>query len=77
MRVPTPDGEVTLKVPEHAQSGQLSRLRGKGVARKGKEPGDLYVRFMVHIPTIEDPEVATAIDTLEKHVTDPRTELKF
>lgn len=77
VRVPTPDGEVNLKVPEHAQSGQLSRLRGKGVARKGKEPGDLYVRFLVHIPTIEDPEIAAAIEVLEKHVTDPRKDLKF
>jgi curved DNA-binding protein len=77
VRVPTPDGEVTLKVPERAQTGQLSRLRGKGVARKGKEPGDLYVKFGVHIPTIENPEVAAAIDELEKHVGDPRSNLKF
>jgi curved DNA-binding protein len=77
VRVPTPDGEVNLKVPEHAQSGQLTRLRGKGVARKGKEPGDLYVRFQVHIPTEDNPEVAAAIDTLDKHVTDPRKDLKF
>ncbi|MFO0592412.1 MAG: DnaJ C-terminal domain-containing protein [Polyangiaceae bacterium] len=77
VRVPTPDGEVNLKVPERTQSGQLSRLRGKGVVRKGKEPGDLYVKFLVHIPKSEDPEVAAAIDVLEKHVTDPRKDLKF
>lgn len=77
VRVPTPDGEVTLKVPEHAQTGQLSRLRGKGVTRKGKDPGDLYVRFMVHIPIVADPEVAAAIEVLDKHVPDPRVDLKF
>lgn len=77
VRVPTPEGEVTLKVPERARSGQLTRLRGKGVTRKGKEPGDLYVKFLVQNPTVDDPEVAEAIDTLEKHVTDPRTNLKF
>lgn len=77
VRVPTPDGEVTLKVPVRAQTGQLSRLRGKGVTRKGKEPGDLYVRFMVHVPTVEDPEVAAAIEVLDKHVPDPRADLKF
>lgn len=77
VRVPTPDGEVNLKVPVHAQSGQLSRLRGKGVARKGKEPGDLYVRFLVHIPTTESPEIEAAIEALEKHVADPRKDLKF
>lgn len=77
VRVPTPDGDVTIKVHPHAQSGQLVRLRGKGVTRKGKEPGDLYVKLMVHIPTVDSPEVAAAIETLEKHVTDPRKDLKF
>ena len=33
VRVPTPDGEVTLKVPKLTQSGSVTRLRGKGVAR--------------------------------------------
>src|SRR5690606_34352239 len=33
VRVPTPDKDVVLKVPEKAQSGQAVRLRGKGVAR--------------------------------------------
>lgn len=77
VKVPTPDGEVTLKVPARAQSGQRTRLRGKGVARKNKEPGDLYVRFLVLIPTVEDPEVEKAIEALDRHVADPRKDLKF
>lgn len=76
-RVPTPDGDVTLKIPPHAQSGQLIRLRGKGVHRKGKDPGDMYVKLMVMLPHDESPEIAAAIETLEKHVTDPRKDLKF
>jgi curved DNA-binding protein len=77
VRVPTPHGDVTIKIPEHAQSGQLIRLRGKGVARKNKEPGDLYAKLLVQIPTTDDPEIAAAIDALEKHVTDPRRDLRF
>jgi curved DNA-binding protein len=77
IKVPTPDGEVNLKVPPRTQSGQVTRLRGKGVARKGKEPGDLYVKFIVHVPTDDDPEVAKAIDALAPHVGDPRVGLKF
>ena len=77
IRVPTPDGEVTLKVPKHAQSGQVMRLPGKGVARKGKEPGDLYVRFLVHIPRSDEPEVEKAVEALDKHVADPRKGLVF
>ena len=77
IRIPTPDGEVTLKVPARTQSGQVTRLRGKGVARKGKDAGDLYVKFVVHVPTSEDPEVAEAIDALADKVPDPRTGLHF
>jgi curved DNA-binding protein len=77
VKVPTPDGEVTLKVPPRTQSGQVTRLRGKGVARKGKEAGDLYVKFIVHVPTLDDPEVARAVDVLALTMDDPRVGLKF
>ena len=78
IRVPTPDGDVTLKVPAHTQSGNVSRLRGKGVVRKGKEPGDLYVKYIVHVPTQDDPEVAKAVDVLASKMTDdPRAGLRF
>jgi curved DNA-binding protein len=77
IRVPTPDGEVTLKVPARTQSGNVTRLRGKGVARKGKEPGDLYVKFIVHVPTSDEPEVAQAVDVLASKVAAPREGLHF
>ncbi len=77
VKIPTTDGEVTLKVPPRTQSGTVTRLRGKGVQRKGKEPGDLYVKFVVHVPTVEDPEVAKAIEVLAGHVPDPRGDLKL
>jgi curved DNA-binding protein len=79
IKIPTPDGEVTLKVPKHTQSGSVTRLRGKGVTRKGKEPGDLYVKFVVHVPTAEDPEVAKAVDLLAAAMVDhhPREGLHF
>ena len=50
VKVPTPDGAVTLKVPPHTQSGQVARLKGKGVARKSGTPGDLYVHVAVETP---------------------------
>lgn len=77
VRIPTPDGDVTLKVPKHAQSGQVTRLRGKGVTRKGKEPGDLYVKFLVRLPAIEDPDVEKAVETLDSRLTDLRGDLRF
>ena len=63
--VPTPDGEVTLKVPKGTQSGQVTRLRGKGVQRKGKM-GDLYVRFLVRMPQAPSKSVAKAISELDE-----------
>jgi curved DNA-binding protein len=70
VKVPTVDGAVTLKVPELTQSGNVVRLRGKGVARKGREPGDLFVHFLIHIPTDRGPEVADLIEGLAKLQTD-------
>jgi curved DNA-binding protein len=70
VKVPTVDGAVTLKVPELTQSGNVVRLRGKGVARKGREPGDLFVHFLIHIPTDRRPEVADLIEGLAKLQTD-------
>ena len=53
--VPTLQGEVQLKVPPGSQSGQRLRLRGRGAPDpKGGEPGDLYVRLMVQVPTAAD-----------------------
>jgi curved DNA-binding protein len=71
VRVPTPDGFVTLKVPPHTQSGQVARLKGKGVPTKkgaGAPAGDLYVHFQIRLPSSETAEIGKAIDTLEKAV---------
>ncbi len=64
VRVPTPEGEVNLTVPKHAQSGQVLRLKGRGVRRKDRR-GDLYVRFLIKLPDSETPEVKRAIETLK------------
>jgi curved DNA-binding protein len=64
VNVPTPDGEVQLKVPKNTQSGQITRLRGKGVQRKDKV-GDLYIRFLIRMPAIPSKAVAKAIAELD------------
>jgi curved DNA-binding protein len=74
VRVPTLDGAVNLKIPEGAQSGQVVRLRGKGIARKGRPAGDLYVHFLVQIPKDGGAEVAELIDRIAKFQNvDPRS----
>ena len=81
VKVPTTDGAVTLKVPAHAQSGTQLRLRGKGVSRKGKEAGDLYVHFMVRVPTSDAPHAEQVVELIDKlaalDTEDPRRDIKF
>ncbi len=78
VKVPTPDGAVTLKVPPRTQTGAVLRVRGKGVARKGREPGDLYVELAVHVPTDESPEVAALVEKLSQFQPgDPRATIAF
>jgi curved DNA-binding protein len=76
VKVPTIEGSVSLKVPPKTQSGQVLRLRGKGVTKKGKNPGDLYVHFEIQIPTGDEPELVKLIDHLvEFQVEDPRAHI--
>jgi len=51
IRVPTMEGEHTLKVPEGTQPGTTFRIRNKGVpVLNGHGKGDLYVQARVQIP---------------------------
>jgi molecular chaperone DnaJ len=52
IRVPTLDGEHSLKVPEGVQSGTTMRIRGKGVpVLNGHGKGDLFVEVRVQTPS--------------------------
>ncbi|WP_428962705.1 molecular chaperone DnaJ [Micromonospora fluostatini] len=55
LRVPTLDGAVTLRVPAGTPSGRVLRARGKGVARRDGQVGDLLVTLDVVVPaTLSD-----------------------
>jgi len=50
--VPTLEGKANLKIPDGTQSGQIFKLRSKGIVHvNGRERGDLLVRVMVEVPT--------------------------
>jgi curved DNA-binding protein len=77
VRVPTPDGPITLTVPKHAQSGQIARLKGRGVKRK-TETGDLYIRFQIKLPATDSEEIEQAVKTLESAMAgDVRADVHF
>ncbi len=46
---PTLGGEINIKIPKGASSGQKLRLKGKGLA--GKSPGDQLVILQIVLPT--------------------------
>ena len=50
IKVPTPDGSVTMTIPARVNSGQSLRLRGKGWPRPKGERGDQIVKLKVVIP---------------------------
>lgn len=65
IEIPTPGGTVTLKLKPGSQNGQTLRLKGKGIAPAGGEPGDLLVTLDVRLPTTPDPELIAALERLQ------------
>ena len=50
--VPTLEGKAHLKLPAGTQSGQVFRLRGKGIINvNGRDRGDLLARLIVEVPS--------------------------
>jgi molecular chaperone DnaJ len=75
--VPTPHGDVKLKIPPGSQSGQVLRLKGKGVTdTKTHTIGDFYVKVMIQVPQEVNERLRQAVDQLERCYTDnPRKNL--
>lgn len=69
---PTIDGMVSLTVPKGATSGQVLRLRGRGI-RKGETRGDQHVEIRIVAPPEIDPELEAFFRKWrESHGYDPR-----
>jgi len=51
LEIPTLDGHATIKVPPETQSGQVFRLKNKGIRPvRGSVQGDLYCHVVVETP---------------------------
>jgi molecular chaperone DnaJ len=79
INVPTPTGEVRLRVQPGSQSGQRLRLRGRGAPDpKGGAAGDLYVRLMVVVPPAGAPTLSEALAAIGKaYREDPRAHIRL
>jgi DnaJ-class molecular chaperone len=72
VEVPTIDGRVAVTVPKGASSGQVLRLRGKGVKRGGKR-GDQLVTLKIVAPREIDSELEAFFRRWrDGHAYDPR-----
>ncbi|MGE0826925.1 MAG: molecular chaperone DnaJ [Candidatus Binatia bacterium] len=77
--VPTPHGEVKLKIPANSQSGHVLRLKGKGVIdEKTNARGDLYIKLMIQVPSAGGESLRHAAEQLDRYYTEnPRKDLHF
>ena len=76
---PTITGNVNLSIPKGASSGQVLRLRGRGVKAPGsKAHGDQRVELSIVAPPKVDEELASFMEDWRKtHSYDPRKGMKI
>lgn len=76
--VPTPDGEVSLRLPPGVESGQKLRLSERGApSRLGAKRGDLFVVVQVVTPRVYDDRSRELLRELDRlNPMDPRAELR-
>lgn len=71
IQVPTLEGSAVLVLPPGTQSGQVFRLRGKGLPKlDGERRGDLYVAVKVLIPRGLDARTQDIFRELERLIPD-------
>lgn len=76
VEVPTVSGKVKMTVPKGAASGQVLRLKGKGVKRQNDGSGDQRVILKIAMPESIDPDLARFMESWRKdHGYDPRGRL--
>ncbi len=79
VEVPTIDGNVTMSVPENANSGDKLRLKGKGLPQAGgKGRGDQLVTLQIRLPDGGDRKLRDFVEEWGKQqVYNPRAGLKI
>lgn len=77
IEVPTIDGTANMKIPQGTQSGQVFRLRERGVpSLRGGTRGDQLVEVKVIVPPLRDERSKEILRELEKlNPSNPREEL--
>jgi molecular chaperone DnaJ len=70
LEIPTLDGKASLKIPAETQTGQLFRLRGKGIKGvRSSAPGDLLCQVVIETPvrlTERQKELLRELESINK-----------
>ena len=75
VKVPTLAGDVEMRIPAGAQSGQKLRLRGRGLP--GLQAGDQYVLLKIVLPPAQTPEARALYEEMQRVMPfDPRAGLE-
>jgi DnaJ-class molecular chaperone len=77
--VPTPWGEVALRIPQGTSGGKKFRVKGHGVRTKNGEDGNLYAETQITLPPKLDEESLELIRQIESHqpTPNPRADLRW
>lgn len=65
IRVPTPTGTVSMKVPAGSNSGSALRLKGMGAPRTGGGRGDQFVKLKITLAKGSDAELERFVSSWE------------
>ena len=69
IQVPTLDGELTVVVPEGTESGQLIRLKGRGITQLGRSGrGDHYVKIKIRVPKKLNKKTKQLLEELKNEI---------
>ncbi len=66
LKLLTADGEVTLKIPEGTNNGDVLRIRNKGVPNERGKRGDLLVKVNIEMPRKLSKAAKQAIEELKR-----------
>ena len=73
VKLPTPAGSVTLKVPPGTRAGQQLRLSGRGMTRGSGAAGHLHAVVRIEVPTaVDDRQKALYEELATTSAFDPR-----
>jgi len=70
VNVPTPAGNIKLKIPEGSAQGKKLRLKGKGIP--AKQAGDLYVVVNIVLPPASDEKARKVYEEMKNLNFNPR-----